>query len=187
MALTAVLLAGGESRRLGRDKATTEWRGRALWELQLEKLRALNPTEILLSARSDPPWRPSDVRLVLDAFPSRGPLSGLTAALASARSENLIVLAVDMPFMTLAHLQDLCALASAGKGVIPMIEERAEPLSAIYPLGACALFQEALQSDDFSLQSIVRKLIASGMVGGMPVSEGERVLYKSVNEAGDLG
>jgi molybdopterin-guanine dinucleotide biosynthesis protein A len=48
MALTAVLLAGGESRRLGRDKATIDWGGRPLWELQLEKLRALNPAEILL-------------------------------------------------------------------------------------------------------------------------------------------
>jgi molybdopterin-guanine dinucleotide biosynthesis protein A len=124
--------------------------------------------------------------VVLDAVPSRGPLSGLAAALGLSRSENLIALAVDMPFMTLAHLQDLCALASAGPGVIPVIDEQAEPLSAIYPVEACALFQEALRSDDFSLQSIAKKLIGSGMVRVMPVSYGQRALYKSVNEAGDL-
>src|SRR3982074_1803993 len=100
MRISAVLLAGGESRRMGCDKATLYWRGRPLWEWQIEKLRALRPETILLSARSDVAWRPADVELVLDAPPSRGPLSGLAAVLNSIETEHLIALAVDMPFIT---------------------------------------------------------------------------------------
>jgi molybdopterin-guanine dinucleotide biosynthesis protein A len=186
MVLTAVLLAGGESRRLGRDKATADWRGQPLWQRQIETLRALHPQEILLSARSDPAWRPSEVRLVLDDSPSRGPLSGLTAALTSTRTEHLLALAVDMPFMTVEHLQNLCALASSGKGVIPTIDGRAEPLSAIYPIEARSVFLETLQSENFSLQPIVAKLISLKILQVMPISGPARDLYMNINEPHEL-
>jgi molybdenum cofactor guanylyltransferase len=186
MSFSAVLLAGGESRRMGRDKATLPWRGRPLWEWQIEKLRALRPEKILLSARSDVPWRPVDAELLRDAPPSRGPLSGLAAALAAIKTDHLITLAVDMPFMTTENLLTLCNLAAKGIGVIPTIDGKAEPLGAIYPKKAGAVFQEALRGDNFSLQPLVRKLIALNMLREMPVSGSARRLYKSVNELRDF-
>src|ERR1700730_2192530 len=107
MNLSAVLFAGGESRRMGRDKATLEWQSRPLWEWQIEKLRALHPKNIFLSTRSDVQWRPQDVELILDSPPSRGPLSGLTAALTAIKTDHLLALAVDMPFITTEHLRHL--------------------------------------------------------------------------------
>ena|SRR5437870_6262508 len=186
MAVTAVLLAGGESRRMGRDKATLVWRGRPLWEWQIEKLRKLCPKKILVSAKSDLPWRPADVDPVLDVTPSRGPLSGLAAALACTESEYLLALAVDMPFMTVSQLRNLCELATSGTGVIPVIDGRPEPIAAVYPREAREKFLEALHSTDFSLQPIVEKLIAVGMLGAAPISGPARDLYKSINEPGDL-
>jgi molybdenum cofactor guanylyltransferase len=184
--ISAVLLAGGESRRMGRDKATLHWRGRPLWEWQIEKLRALRPEKIFLSARSDVPWRPVDVELLRDAPPSRGPLSGLAAALASIETDHLFALAVDMPFMTTENLRLVCSLATEGMGVVPTIDGKAEPLGAIYPKEARAAFLEALQGDNFSLQSIARKLIAVNMLREMAVSGSARRLYKSVNELRDF-
>ena len=64
MTLSAVLLAGGESTRMRRDKATLEWRGRPLWACQFEKLRALT-SNIFVSTRFAVPWRPADVKLVI--------------------------------------------------------------------------------------------------------------------------
>ena len=54
MNISAVLLAGGESHRMGQDKATLVFRGKPLWEIQLDLLRKLQPREIFLSARTDP-------------------------------------------------------------------------------------------------------------------------------------
>ena len=180
------MLAGGESRRMGRDKATLPWRGRPLWEWQMEKLRALHPEMILLSVRSDVPWRPPDVEVIVDVPPSLGPLSGLAAALAAIKTDHLLVLAVDMPFMTTENLLTLCSLATEGIGVVPMIDGKAEPLGAIYPKEAGAVFQEALRGDNFSLQPLARKLIALNMLREMPVSGPACRLYKSVNELRDF-
>ena len=186
MKISAVLLAGGESRRMGRDKATLPWRGRPLWEWQMEKLRALHPEMILLSVRSDVPWRPPDVEVIVDVPPSRGPLSGLTVALAAIKTDHLLALAVDMPFMTTENLRLVCSLATEGIGVVPTIDGKAEPLGAIYPTEARAAFLEALQGDNFSLQPLARKLIALNILREMPISDRARDFYKSINEPADL-
>src|SRR5215469_1568033 len=144
MKLSAVLLTGGESRRMGRDKATILFRNQPLWQHQLGILSKLEPEMLLVSARIDPPWRPADVEFVADAHPSRGPLSGIGAALARTTSDHLLVLAVDMPFMTAGYLRGLFQHAGLGCGVVPMVKNRAEPLAAIYPREARIDFADAL-------------------------------------------
>jgi len=186
MTLTALLLAGGESRRMGRDKATIELGGRPLWERQLELLRVVRPAKIFVSARLAPSWLPNDVELLVDDAPPRGPLSGLTKGLAAMRTTHLLVLAVDMPFMTAAELGNLWERATTGCGVVPIIAERAEPLAAIYPAEAAADFHAALAGHDFSLQLVVRKLGAAAKVQLCPVPGLRKSLYQSVNEPSDF-
>jgi molybdopterin-guanine dinucleotide biosynthesis protein A len=184
--LTAVLLAGGESRRMGRDKATIEFEGRPLWMRQLELLRALGPEHIFVSARITPSWLPPEAELLLDDPPSRGPLSGLTKALAVMRTTHLLALAVDMPFMTSEQLRCLWGLAQRGLGVVPLIGDRAEPLAAVYPREAAADFITALAGTDFSLQRIIQKLAAEGKVSLVPAPTTDRHFYRSVNEPEDV-
>jgi molybdenum cofactor guanylyltransferase len=184
--LSAVLLAGGESRRMGTDKATIEFEGRPLWERQLEVLRVLGPASIFVSARTRPSWLPADVELILDDQPSCGPLSGLTKAMAAMRTTHLIALAIDMPFMTAEQLRVLCSLAGESCGVVPMIGQRAEPLAAIYPAEAAADFVAALGGPDFSLQLIVRKLAVDQKVRLFPVPVEQGHFYLNVNEPGDV-
>ena len=186
MNISAVLLAGGESRRMGSDKATLAWRGRPLWEWQIEKLRALQPETIFVSARFDVMWRPADAELILDAPPSRGPLSGLVATLARTKTDHLLILAVDMPFMTVERLRVMCEAAAEGVGAISVIDGRAEPLGAIYPKESLPVLTEALESNNFSLQPVVQRLIDLNMLRVLPLAPGAGELYRSVNERRDL-
>lgn len=186
MNISAVLLAGGESRRMGKDKATLPFRGKSLWQIQLNLLRKLEPAEIFISARTDPAWRPRDVHFVADDSPSRGPLSGLAAALARMRAKHLLALAIDMPFMTEKYLRFLCSQIEPGRGVLPKIDNRAEPLAAIYPQEALANVQSALSGKDFSVQTVTGRLAAAGKLQVMPVLSQERKLFLNLNELADL-
>ena len=186
MNISAVLLAGGESVRMGKDKATVLFRGKPLWEVQLGLLRKLEPAEILISARTDPSWRPGDVHFVADIPPSRGPLSGVAAALARMRTTHLLALAIDMPFITENFLRYVCEQIEARVGVVPKIDNRAEPLAAIYPREALIDFRNALAGTDFSLQTLIRSLVDAGKLRELPVNEQQKKLFLNVNEVSDL-
>jgi molybdenum cofactor guanylyltransferase len=183
---SAVLLAGGESRRMGNDKATVLFRGTPLWQIQLELLRQLTPQEIFVSARSDPEWRPADIQFVADDPPSRGPLSGLAASLDRMSTSHLLALAIDMPRMSNKYLEFLCAQIEPGRGVVPKIGDRAEPLAAIYPREAAIDFHHALTGTDFSLQTLVCHLLATGRLRDVSIVEQESKLFRNVNEQVDL-
>jgi molybdopterin-guanine dinucleotide biosynthesis protein A len=186
MNISAVLLAGGESRRMGQDKATLVFHGKPLWEIQLDLLRKLRPREIFLSARSDPVWRPADVHFVPDQTPSRGPLSGLAATLSRILTNHLLALAIDMPLMTEDFLRSLCDVIKPSCGVVPMIGDHAEPLAAIYPKGADSDVVAALSGPDFSLQSLAKKLSAVGKLRIISMSKNEESYFRNFNNPGDF-
>jgi molybdopterin-guanine dinucleotide biosynthesis protein A len=186
MNISAVLLAGGESQRMGKDKATVLFRGKALWQIQLDLLRTLNPKEIFVSARTNPVWRPADADFVSDIPPSRGPLSGLAASLDRMCGPHLLALAVDMPLMSERYLRHLCDKIEPHVGVVPRIHGRAEPLAAIYPREAVTEFQCALAGADFSLQTVTRLLVQSGKLREVAITEQEQSLFLNVNQLSDL-
>jgi molybdopterin-guanine dinucleotide biosynthesis protein A len=186
MKISAVLVAGGESRRMGRDKATLLFHAKPLWQIQLELLRKLEPTEIFVSARTDPMWRPADVQFVADDLPSRGPLSGLAASLTQMRAQHLLALAIDMPVITEKYLKSLCSQIGPSRGVIAKIDDHFEPLAAIYPREVLANFQSALSGTDFSMQTVAARLAAGGKLRVVPVKSQERKLFLNVNELADV-
>jgi len=186
MTFSAVLLAGGESRRMGTDKATFLFRGKPLWEVQLETLRRLRPGEIFVSARTDPLWRPAEVQFITDIPPSRGPLSGIAASLEKIHTAHLLALAIDMPFMNENYLRSMCEAIEPGRGVVAQIDNRAEPLAAVYPREADIDFRTALAGTDFSLQKLIRHLATSGKLLEISVTDQERPLFRNMNVMSDV-
>jgi molybdopterin-guanine dinucleotide biosynthesis protein A len=97
-----VVLAGGRSTRMGRDKALLDWHGRPLLERQLDALRASGVDDVRVSGD-----RP-DYRGIADARPGLGPLAGLAAVAGATTGEtDLVVIAVDMPLLQAAPLRRL--------------------------------------------------------------------------------
>ena len=186
MNISAVLLAGGESRRMGTDKATLLFRGKPLWQVQLETLRKLAPKQIFVSSRSDPPWRCDDVLFVADVPLSRGPLSGLAASMDRMSTSYLLALALDMPWMSHRYLEFLCAHIEPGRGVLPKIGDRAEPLAAIYPREAAIEIRNALRGPDFSLHSLTGDLLAARKLRELSVSEPDMKLFLNMNVPADM-
>ena len=186
MTLSAVLLAGGKSRRMGQDKAMMRFGVAPLWQIQLDLLRKVQPTELFISAQIDPVWRPADVKFAPDNQPARGPISGIAATLSRMNTDHLLAFAIDMPFMTENYLRELREHIGPNRGVVPTIEDRFEPLAAIYPRSAHVDFADALFGNDFSLQPLVKKLVAGGKLQPIQISDEERQLFRNLNEPQDL-
>ena len=185
MTLAAVLLAGGESRRMGCDKAHLLCEGEPLWKRQIALLRRLSPAELFVSARNAPAWLPTDAHFVADLPPVRGPLSGIASALAAMTATHLIALPIDMPLMDAAHLALLWHSASEGCGVFPCFEGKLEPLPAIYPVAATPLAAAQLVGPDASLQTFAHTLLAQGRLKKQLLSSRDANLYVNCNSPSD--
>jgi molybdopterin-guanine dinucleotide biosynthesis protein A len=186
MTLTAILLVGGRSRRMGQDKATLLIAGEPLWQRQLRILNGLQPKTVRVSARVAPAWSPKEIEVVLDANPSRGPLSGVAAALGRLETSHLLVLAVDLPQMTAEHLRKLWSLARPGIGVIPQQGDYFEPLCAVYPVEALIAAEAALNSQDASLQHFAQTLLRQTQSVAYEIAPDELPLYLNMNTPSDL-
>jgi molybdopterin-guanine dinucleotide biosynthesis protein A len=186
VSFTGLLLAGGLSTRMGRDKATLRIQGEPLWSRQLALLKKLEPKALWVSARTPPAWLPPNVEVLLDEPPSRGPLSGIARALERIETTHLLVLAIDLPEMSSAHLQKLAGFAKPGRGVIPATSRHFEPLAAIYPKAAAAAAAHSLLDGKLALQAFARVLLEAELVTEYRLTTEERALYLNVNTPSDL-
>lgn len=135
----ALVLAGGRSRRMGRDKATLRVQGVPLLKLQLQRAREAGARALWasLGAGEAPEGALLDgVGILRDASSAPGPWPGLLAALRASDAEALLVLAVDLPALTTDCLRQLTGNAGSGVGCLPQTPGGPEPLCAIYPRSA---------------------------------------------------
>ena len=186
MTLSAMLLAGGRSRRMGREKATLLIEGEPLWQRQLRVLQELQPAELWVSARAALPWCPPGIEVVLDTIPGCGPLSGVAAGLRRLQTSHLLVLAVDLPQMTAEHLSKLQSLTRPGQGVISRQGDYFEPLCAIYPGEAAAVAESALASSKLSLQPFAQLLLGKSQAVAYDLTPAEQTLYFNMNTPADV-
>jgi molybdenum cofactor guanylyltransferase len=130
--VTAFILAGGKSTRMGVDKAFVEYEGRTLLARALDLARSVTPdVRIVGSDKKFAAFAP----VVQDVFPDCGPLAGIHAALRASPAELNIMLAVDMPFVSRALLQYLISQARNAPEaavIVPRSDERRQPLCAVY-------------------------------------------------------
>lgn len=152
MEITGIILAGGESRRMGRDKAELRLGGKTLAEIQLEKLQALGIGDILLSG--DKRALPG-TRRVTDVYPGRGPLSGIHACLKAAGNPVCLVLSVDVPLFPGETLGELAAAHEGGATVLGYAGE-IEPLIAVYDSDLADTAEELLLADRRSVRNLLK-------------------------------
>jgi molybdopterin-guanine dinucleotide biosynthesis protein A len=171
---------------MGMDKATLLYRGEPLWSRQLKVFRELKPETIWASARSVPAWAREVDEVILDEPPSRGPLSGIAAALFRVKTSHLLVLGIDLPNMTAEHLRQLVSTIQPGRGVIPVKECRFESVCAIYAREAVVAAQECLAGENLSLQYFANELVRQKLVASREIKRTEERLYLNLNTPADL-
>jgi len=125
------ILAGGASRRMGRNKALLPFRGKPLLRHQLDLLTPLF-SEILLSANDPAPFSGFGLRVVPDLFAEPCSLSGIHALLKAVTAPRIFVVACDLPFLNPALIRKLLEVPGGFDVVVPDSDQGLEPLHAIY-------------------------------------------------------
>ena len=152
---TALILAGGDSRRMGRDKAALVLGGRTLLETVTAAMQQVFP-QVLVSVRQ--PRAGVDLPQVCDEVAASGPLAGLVAGLAQAKTPWVFAIACDMPFISSALVEGLAMLRGQHQAVVPMVGGFEQPLAAFYATSAQEAMRTALAAGDRSMRGVLQNL-----------------------------
>lgn len=152
---TALILAGGDSRRMGQDKATLVLDGKSLLERVTGTMQAIFP-RVIVSVRQ--PRVSLELPQVCDEVTASGPLAGLIAGLAQAETPWVFAVACDMPFVSPALVVKLADFRAGHQAVVPMVGGHPQPLAAFYAASALEAMRTSLASGDLSLRGMLGKL-----------------------------
>lgn len=153
---TALILAGGESRRMGQDKANL-----LLGELTLLQRVAgvVQPlfAELIVSVRQ--PRADCALPQVCDDPQHAGPLAGLAAGLAHSQTAWVFVVACDMPFVTRQLIENIAKFRNGVDAVVPVVQGYPQPLAAFYATRILGELHELQRgSGKQSLRELLKKL-----------------------------
>jgi molybdenum cofactor guanylyltransferase len=141
--VTAFVLAGGKSSRMGRDKPFIEYQGPTLLQRALH-LAQLVAGDVRIVGNGDKFAAYGAV--VEDVFRDRGPLGGIHAALLASQTDLNLMLAVDMPFLSRGFLEYLICKArdTDAVAIVPRSDGRLQPLCAVYRRAFAGVAEDSL-------------------------------------------
>jgi len=187
--MIAILLTGGGSQRMGRDKAFVDWAGKPLWRHQLETLQQLEVDRIVISARPSQRFEnlPDGVTVSADSADLGGALPALATILGSMdAAEMALIIPVDSPDLTAEFLQRGFP-ADSPNGVVYQLEGRLQPLPVLLPTVSVETICEQVESGDLSLRGLCQKCVERGFLEICDLDPVDAGNYRNVNRPEDFG
>jgi molybdopterin-guanine dinucleotide biosynthesis protein A len=152
--LSGIVLAGGQSRRLGRDKAVEPVQGQPLIQRVVERVRQVSRETVIVVAdqdRGDALPLDKEARIALDIYPGKGSLGGIFSGLSAAQEAWGVVVACDMPFLNLDLLRYMASLREEVDAVVPVLEGRPEPTHSLYSKACLPHIEARLKANDLKI------------------------------------
>ena len=155
--LTGAILAGGKSLRYGSNKALEMFEGRSLIEhAVLSLVGVCDP--ILVVANDLAPYLHVRATLLQDMVREQGPLGGIYTALLFSPHDWVFTKATDMPFLAPELVRMMEALRGGCEAVVPLLNDRTEPLVALYSNRCLPSIAAALEQGEKKVTSFYRKV-----------------------------
>lgn len=178
--LTGILLGGGKSQRMGTDKALLTVNNQPMISYPLNTLREWC-SEILVSA-NDNRFDFLGYPVIHDEFPGIGPIGGLYSCLRLSSNYKNIVVACDMPALNGSILKKLISVKESYDIIVPIVNQRPEPLYALYHKSVLPKLELLIQKNIYSLQ----KLLSLANVLYITPGEHETNEFLNINTPGEL-
>lgn len=152
----AIVLAGGKSSRFGSDKAFAKVRGIAIIEYLLLLLSPLFNRVIIVSNLVEK-YERYNVKIVSDKVTGTGPLGGIYSGLVESDLEKNFVIACDMPLVSLNLIKHMLSF-DGYDAVIPKIDEKVEPLCAVYSKNSISEIEKQITMGDLKVRNLYKKI-----------------------------
>jgi molybdopterin-guanine dinucleotide biosynthesis protein A len=152
--VSGVILAGGVSRRLEKNKALARIGGKALIERVIDSLAPLTTEALAVVARPEQAaglLLPPSVRVVSDRYPGGGSLGGIFTGLDASAEPWSLVVACDMPFLNRELLLHLIGESANVDAVVPCLGGQPEPLHALYSKACLAPMERMLRAGELKI------------------------------------
>ena len=180
MEATLLVLAGGDSRRMGRPKAWIEVGDTVLLRYVVERLAPAFSEVMVSFAEPEQMEQHVPYRVVFDRKRSSGPLAGLEAGLVSCRTEVLFAVAYDMPYVARSTGELAVAAARSCDAAIPRHDGLFEPVCGAYRKTALPKIVGALDAGNYTAHEVVMDLDVTWLEGL------DTTQFESLNTPADL-
>lgn len=154
---TLAILAGGKSSRMDyNNKALLLYREKKFIEYIISAGKDYK--EIIIIANSSEEYKSYNLRVINDIYKEHGPIGGIHTALLNSNTEHVLCVACDMPFVTKETLDILGSFKGEYDVLVPEVNERLQPLCAIYSKGIISNLEEAIKKNNNKLQLLIKSL-----------------------------
>ncbi|MFN4180557.1 MAG: molybdopterin-guanine dinucleotide biosynthesis protein B [Armatimonadota bacterium] len=159
---TVVLLAGGKSRRMGKDKAMLNWQGKPMLLVLTERFQAAGFSVVIAGGSVEWAKRLANIpALIVPDLPAHegfGPLAGIEAGFTHTKAKWLGVVACDLPFAEPRLIAWLAEKLGGYEAVAPVINDVSQPLHAVYSRSCLPHLVAQLESEDKSVKAFLRRI-----------------------------
>jgi len=171
--ISGIVLGGGQSRRMGRDKRRLHWEGEPFLDRVCKLMGTLFDEVLVVTAQEDYDCSHLPVRLVTDKIPQKGSLGGLYTGLMEAKNILTFVVACDMPFLLKESISRLCLLPHSDVLVVKL-PNGIQPLHARYSKRCAPIIEQMIQEGDLKIQNLVSQ-------SGLTVEIIEETLFDDID------
>lgn len=191
MDVSCIILAGGKSTRLGRNKPWERIGSKSLLERAVSILSFLRSEIIIVTAKDSalPPINNySRIRIINDIIPGKGSMGGIYTGLQASRSFFNLVVACDMPFLNKELISYMISLTGAYDAVVPRSGEKAfEPLHAIYSKNCLPSIENLIQQNRLSILELLQLVKARYVIDAeIDKYDPKHLSFFNINTESDL-
>ncbi|MEK7850719.1 MAG: molybdenum cofactor guanylyltransferase [Deltaproteobacteria bacterium] len=148
--VTGVILAGGKSSRMGKNKALLEIGGERIIDKTVSLFKSLFK-EVILVTNTPEEYAGLDVKVVTDIFPGKGSLGGIYTGLTYASCDYSFIVSCDMPFLKRELIEYLINIKDGFDVVVPKLRSGYEPLHAVYSRECLKPIEALIKRDDLRI------------------------------------
>lgn len=148
--VTGIILAGGKSSRMGRNKALLDFGGRRIIEHTVDLFKSIFP-EVIIVTNSPEEYANLGIKTVTDIFPGKGSLGGIYTGLIHSSHDYSFIASCDMPFLRRELIEFLVGLKEGHDVVVPRLKDGYEPLHAVYSKNCINQIEKMIDKGDLRI------------------------------------